>query len=183
MQRHLNDLNTNSYETKEKKFYNIKLFMCKFAKIFAVVDWIFLIVLFVLMVFLAVCKVNSGGNYYGFAKEFINLLFGFYSITIGFSLSSLIFLVSNLEKYKSKHTDTLESIVILITMYIILSIVTLISFILLFVIGDYTKNILFPYWINGVVFSFLYINVVFTIYIFIKVVIVIYLYAKNIINF
>ncbi len=149
MSRRTNNLDNTSFKTKKTRFLYTCNFLKDFKKGFKKLDLCILIILLVI-IFCFVCEIIKYklDSNLDVLKKFVPLLLTYYSITIGFTLSSLTFMAGNIEKYKSKAKKLFKNIITFCISYIVISLITIIVYLSLFLVMHYFNFEGTKYWIK-----------------------------------
>ncbi|HAR4756650.1 TPA: hypothetical protein ACG3NY_000116 [Staphylococcus aureus] len=180
MSRRTNNLDNTSFKTKKTRFLYTCNFLKDFKKGFKKIDLCILIILLVI-IFCFVCEIIKYklDSNLDVLKKFVPLLLTYYSITIGFTLSSLTFMAGNIEKYKSKAKKLFKNIITFCISYIVISLITIIVYLSLFLVMHYFNFEGTNYWIKLFTYYISLILPIISIYIFIKITLIIYLFSLN----
>ncbi|WP_271401497.1 hypothetical protein [Salinicoccus roseus] len=120
--------------------------------------YIFGVLYIVFSLILSITIISAVDNYYRFAVNIVSFITPFYAITIGFSITSIVFILNNATNFKTENRNTLSQIVALIISYIVLGLISILYFLLEVILGS-----LFSYghFIDGLI-SFLIFFIILT---------------------
>lgn len=174
---------TNIKEKKLAKLFSfIYKWFIKFAKNFNKDKHELLIVNLVIIIFSLIISLLitfNSDDVFKVVSNLIDPLITYISITIGFSLATLTFIIENLRKVKENdESDLLEKILSLIVIYILHGVFMIGVFILELIFGNMISLIGMLHYIMNIFCITLYsFMIVFNLYIFCKIVIILYYFA------
>ncbi|MEX2957351.1 hypothetical protein AB4M78_13115 [Staphylococcus pasteuri] len=167
MSRRINNLDNTSSKTKKRSFFYTCNFFKDFKKGFNKLDLFILIILFIIILCFAFeiieCNLDPELDV---LKKFIPLLLTYYSITIGFTLSSLTFMAGNIEKYNGQAKKLFKNIITFCIFYIVLSLITIIVYLNLFLVMHYFNFKGANYWVKLSIYYLSLILPIISIYIY-----------------
>lgn len=180
MGRRTNNLDNTSSRTKKRRFLYTCNFLKDLKKGFKKLDLYILIVLLAIIFYFVfeIIKYELDPNL-DVLKKFVPLLLTYYSITIGFTLSSLTFMAGNIEKYKGKAKKLFKNIITFCISYIVISLITIIVYLSLFLVMHYFNFEDANCWIKLFTYYISLILPIISIYIFIKITLIIYFFSLN----
>lgn len=183
MKRKKNDLKNSNHKSNRKRFYFLKQFLREFFESMSLKDYFLIIILSIIILIFTIQSLDKKDviNFILF-KNLISLLLTYYSITLGFTLSSLVFLIGNVEKYKGGNKKNLMNLITLSVMYMLISIFTIFIFLLFYVIGNFNQDLVINYFLKIAVYFLIFILPTISIYLFAKMIIAVYLFSLNIFN-
>lgn len=120
-------------------------------------------------------------NYYDFALNIISFITPFYAITIGFSITTIVFILNNAKNFKSSNHSTLKEINILIVSYMILGLSSILFFLFEVIFGgliSYSDKIEFS--ISTIIYFIILLLLFVSFHFFFTIIKIIY-YLSNII--
>ncbi|HDV6002714.1 TPA: hypothetical protein RJJ38_002544, partial [Staphylococcus pseudintermedius] len=117
------------HDINEQKGYIEKDLIVRLSKIYSSKEIIlFGVMYFCSSIIFTFFIVYYGTEHYNLATKIIQFITPFYAITVGFSITTIVFVLNNLEKFNSLNKQTIFDIVILLICYISLSILSIMSF-------------------------------------------------------
>lgn len=134
---------------KEDKFFFLKRITEKIRESFGTKTMILFSILYIVMsIIISFLITFNTQQHFIFAMNIINFITPYYAITIGFSITTIVFILSDLERFSRHNQNTMERIVSLIISYIALGLITIIIFLMeiifgnLFLLDDIIRQIL-----------------------------------------
>lgn len=167
----------------KKKLYSKKRFFNLFIKSFNKSDYIITFILCLLSIIISSFLTFELDDLYKLVKEISGNLISYFSISVGFSFATLVFIIDNSVKHLEKNEETLIEITSLITGYILHGLLIIALLIMHYFIGAliYLDGLIY-FIVNILVLSFILSLIFVNLIIFIKIIKVVYYYSYNLIN-
>lgn len=167
----------------ENKWYSKKRFFNLFIKSFNKSDYIIAFVLCLVSIIISSFLTFELDNLYKLVKEISGNLISYFSISVGFSFATLVFIIDNSVKHLSENDETLIEITSLITGYILHGLFIIALLIMHYFIGALIYLNGFTYYLVNIVVLSLILSLIFVnLIIFIKIIKVVYYYSYSLIN-
>ncbi|WP_144780796.1 hypothetical protein [Macrococcoides caseolyticum] len=172
------------HDINEQKGYIEKNLIVRLSKIYSSKE----IILFGAMYFFSSIIftffiVYYGTGHYNLATKIIQFITPFYAITIGFSITTIVFVLNNLEKFNSLNKQTIFDIVTLLICYISLSILSIMSFLGVTIFGalfSFDNNINMI--LNSLIFTLMIFDIFICFHLFMTIIKLLYLLTHSIIE-
>lgn len=169
---------------KEDKFFFLKRITEKLRESFGTKTMILFSILYIVMsIIISFLITFNTQQHFSFAMNIINFITPYYAITIGFSITTIVFILSDLERFSKHNQNTMERIVSLIISYIALGLITIIIFLMeiifgnLFLLDDIIRQIL-----NVIFFTvIIFLNSI-NFHLFFKIISVVYYLSHSLIG-
>lgn len=145
---------------------------------------LFLILLPIISVIISLIVTFVAEDVFIILEKLISLLITYFSISIGFSLATIVFIIDQLRRFENvNEKETVEQILSLIVVYITHGIFMVIIFILEIIFGNiFAFNGLVYILINVPLLSFYFYMTISNLYIFYNIIKVLYYFSSTIIN-
>ncbi len=131
----------------------------------------------------AVFVLYFGSEPYTLATKIIQFITPFFSITIGFSITTIVFVLNNLEKFNSLNKQIIFDIVTLLICYISLSIISIMSFLGVTIFGSlFSFSHSINMFLNFFIFTFMIFDIFICFHLFLTIIKLLYLLTYSIIE-
>ncbi|WP_413475795.1 hypothetical protein [Staphylococcus equorum] len=146
--------------------------------------WIFMIIIPFVSIILSVIITFGAEDVFKLLEKLISLLITYFSISIGFSLATIVFIIDQLKNKKDEdEKEIVEQILSLIVIYIIHGIFMIAVFILELIFGGIYSFYGTTYIILNIIFLVFYFYMIMTnLYIFYKIIKVLYYFSTIVIK-
>ncbi|GGA98630.1 hypothetical protein ERX37_04810 [Macrococcus hajekii] len=161
----------------EDRTYSKKQFIKRFYNVFTKIELLSIVPIVIFSIILSHFVTSLTDDCYKLIKDIAGNLVSYFSITIGFSLATIVFIIDNLKNYNADQRKTLLEILTLITAYIIHGLAMICFFLLHHLIGDIIKLNDSYYIVNLILISFLIIMILLNLTLFYKIIKVVYYFS------
>ncbi|REH94936.1 hypothetical protein DOS70_07835 [Staphylococcus felis] len=172
------------HDINEQKGYIEKDLIVRLSKIYSSKEIIlFGVMYFFSSIIFTFFIVYYGTEHYNLATKIIQFITPFYAITVGFSITTIVFVLNNLEKFNSLNKQTIFDIVILLICYISLSILSIMSFLGVTIFGalfSFDNNINMI--LNSLIFTLMIFDIFICFHLFMTIIKLLYLLTHSIIE-
>lgn len=175
---------TEIHPISETKNYIKKSLTMRLSSIYPIKEIIiFSLIYFVVSLIVTLSIIFSHVDNAGLMKNVVQFITPFYAITIGFSVTTIIFILNNIERFDSINKQNLFDIISLIITYIIIGIITIMMFLFIIIFGTlFNFNNTLNDFFSFIIFLIVMIVIFISFHLFFTIIQIIYLLSYNLIE-